>query len=105
METSEAFVEVRFKDRPDLPREIVCRIQPDQRVVVVGRDGGRSSFEVPKRRDAYGNVLLAALEGRTEDFVGAEEVLALWAYADRVVDCWRKSPLEAYGEGRPFLVQ
>ncbi len=105
MPASEAFVEIDFKDMPDLPRKIVCRIQPDQRVVLVNRDGSHQVFDIPKMRDAYGNVIAAALAGRTEDFVGADEVQALWRYADRVVECWKKSPLEIYGDDRPFLVE
>lgn len=105
MPTSEAFVEIDFKDLPALPRKIVFRIQPDQRIVVVHRDGSHEPFDLPKRRDAYANVIAAALAGRSEDFVGADEVVTLWGYADRVVDCWKRSPLEIYSDGRPFLIQ
>lgn len=68
------------------------------------RDGSAESFEITKTRDAYGNVIFDALAGERRSFVGREEIEALWRYADRVVACWNKVPLEKYGKTRPFLI-
>ncbi|MBX4209286.1 hypothetical protein KW799_01120 [Candidatus Parcubacteria bacterium] len=105
MGASEAFVEVSFKDIPELPRRMIFRVQPEQEVSIEGGEGPDSSFDVPKTRDAYGNIILAALAGSRREFVGREEIEALWSYADHVVACWGKVPLETYGEGKPFLIK
>jgi glucose-6-phosphate 1-dehydrogenase len=103
--SSEVLMEVLFKDSPDLPKSIVVYVQPRQEIVTTERDGSTEAFVVPKVADAYANVLADAFAGQERDFVGAEEVRHLWRYTDRVVACWEKVPLEAYGDDAPFLIQ
>jgi glucose-6-phosphate 1-dehydrogenase len=105
MPSSEVYIEVLFKDSPELPQSVVVRVQPTQEIVTTERDGSSEVFVVPKVGDAYANVLADAFAGRVRDFVGAEEIQCLWRYADRVVQCWDKVPLETYGDGRPFLLE
>lgn len=105
MGVSEVRMEVVFKERTDVPQSIVVHVQPRQEIVTTEQDGSTETFVIPKTGDAYANVLADAFAGRARDFVGAEEIQYLWRYADRVVDCWEKVPLETYGDERPFLVQ
>ncbi|HVT74843.1 MAG TPA: hypothetical protein VHD69_00235 [Candidatus Paceibacterota bacterium] len=105
MPTAKAFIEVVFKDVQGLPKKMTFNIQPEQDIVIEDRDGGREAFDIKKTRDAYGNVILAALEGSERSFVGSDEIRALWAYTDRVVACWSKVPLERYGPDKPFLIK
>lgn len=111
MPTSEALIEVTFKDVSGLPKRMLFRVQPEQEIVIENRDGSSDRFDVPRARDAYGNVILDALRGSERAFVGGEEIEALWAYADHIVACWGKVPLEIYGqtgadgEVKPFLIE
>ncbi|HVU06240.1 MAG TPA: hypothetical protein VHE10_00350 [Candidatus Paceibacterota bacterium] len=105
MPSSGSFAEISFKEISGIPRKMVFRIQPEQEIVIESCDGSRESFDIPRTRDAYGNVILAATRGTERAFAGSDEVRALWAYADRVVACWNKVPLERYGPGKPFLVE
>lgn len=102
MPRSEAFVEIAFKEVSDLPVRMTFRVQQDQDILIENRDGSVDAFEIPKTRDAYGNVILAALEGSLRGFAGADEIEALWSYADRIVACWSKVPLEVYGPTKPL---
>ncbi len=105
MPSSEASIEISFKEISGLPRAMRFSVQPEQSISIENRDGTAEAYDIPRRRDAYGNVILAALRGDRRIFVGKAEVEALWAYADRVVACWGKVPLEKYGKERPFLIQ
>lgn len=72
------------------------------------KDGKKQIFDVQSfknKRDAYGNVVFAALQGSRREFVGSAEIKALWRYADHVVACWNKVPLEIYSPEKPFLIQ
>jgi glucose-6-phosphate 1-dehydrogenase len=102
MKKAESFVEIVFKDPTIDPKRIFFSIQPEQSIDIEYRDGTSDSFEVPKRRDAYDNVILAALSGDKRLFVGKDEIEALWSYADHVVACWDKVPLDVYSEKKPF---
>lgn len=105
MPSSEAYAEIVFKEVSGLPKKMVFSIQPEQKISIENRDGSIEEFEVPKTFDAYGNIILAALNGREREFVGREEIEALWGYADHVVACWGKVPLEMYSDQKPFLIQ
>lgn len=105
MSSADVFMEVTFKDSPDLPRSIRVSVQPRQEIVTVERDGTVEVNEIPRTRDAYANILSDAFAGRLRDFVGFEEIQYLWRYADRVVGCFDVVPLETYGEGKPFLIE
>ncbi len=104
MPTSEAFIEVVFKELSGIPKRMRFSIQPKQEIVIENRDGSVEEFDIPVQGDAYANVIAAALDDRMREFVGSEEIEALWAYADRVVGCWDKVPLEIYSEKKPFLI-
>ena len=104
MPSTEAFVEVVFKDISGIPKSMKFSVQPHQEIVIINRDGTSDAFEIPVVADAYTNVIRCALEGKEREFVGSREIEALWAYADRVVDCRNKVPLEIYSEKKPFLI-
>jgi glucose-6-phosphate 1-dehydrogenase len=103
MGESRASIRIVFKEIRGLPQEIEFSIQPEAKVVIRDRDGRLESIEFSSSRDAYQNVLLDALRGESRHFVGAREIQAAWRYADRVVACWGKVPLERYSESKPFL--
>ncbi len=105
MPRPDVFMEVVFKDRPDVPKSIRVSVQPRQEIVTTERDGSVEVNEIPRTRDAYANILSDAFAGRMRDFVGSEEIQHLWRYADHVVDCFDVVPLETYGDERPFLVE
>lgn len=105
MSRAEALIEVAFKEVSGLPVRMTFRIQPNQDILIENRDGSVDAFDIPKTRDAYGNVILAAIAGDARGFVGGEEIEALWSYADRVVACWSKVPLEIYSPAKPFLIK
>lgn len=104
MLSSEAFIRVVFKDISGIPKSMRFSVQPRQEIVIENRDGSSDVFEIPVVADAYANVIRCALLGGEREFVGSKEVKALWAYADRVVGCWSKVPLEIYSEKKPFLI-
>ncbi len=105
MPVSEAFIRIDFKEMLGIPKSMRFSIQPDQEILIENRDGSKDIFTIPRTRDAYANVILAALSGSVREFVGREEIEALWRYADHVVACWGKVPLEIYGDNRPFLIK
>lgn len=105
MHVSEAFIRVDFKEISGLPKSMRFSIQPEQEILIENRDGSVDTFVIPKHRDAYANIIYAALTGSTREFVGKDEIEALWRYADHVVGCWDKVPLEIYGDKRSFLVK
>ncbi len=105
MHVSEAFIRVDFKEISGLPKSMRFSIQPEQEIVIENRDGTTDTFVIPKHRDAYANIIYAALTGSTREFVGRDEIEALWRYADHVVACWDKAPLEIYGDKRSFLIK
>jgi glucose-6-phosphate 1-dehydrogenase len=74
-------------------------------VSVVYKDGTTEKFHFKAGADAYQTMIRAALAGSKREFVGKDEVLALWSYADRARDCWGQVPLEIYSEKKPFLIQ
>lgn len=104
MLSSEAFVRIVFKDISGIPKSMTFSVQPRQEIVIENRDGSAEAFEIPATTGAYANVLACALRGEEREFVGSKEIEALWAYADRVVGCWSKVPLEIYSEKKPFLI-
>lgn len=106
MGASESSVDVVFKESVDeIPLKMTFRIQPEQEIVIEYRNGMLDTFDIPKTRDAYGNIILAALRGSSREFVGSKEIETLWSYADRIVACWSKVPLELYSPEKPFLIQ
>ncbi|MDE1874469.1 MAG: hypothetical protein KGI79_00355 [Patescibacteria group bacterium] len=108
MPVSETSIEVVFKEVSGLPKKMTFKVQPAQEISIENCDASIDSFEIPRTRDAYGNVILDAVAGARRTFVGSTEIEALWSYADRVVACWRTVPLETYssdGLGKPFLVE
>jgi glucose-6-phosphate 1-dehydrogenase len=100
----EAFVRIVFKDISGIPKSMKFSLQPRQEIAIENRDGNSDIFEIPVTGDAYANVIRCALQGEEREFVGPEEIEALWAYADRVVDCWSRVPLEIYSDKKPFLL-
>ncbi len=104
MPSSEAFIKVFFKEVSGIPKSMTFSVQPLQEIVIENRNGHIDTFEIPFTADAYANVISCALVGNEREFVGSEEIEALWAYADRVVGCWDKVPLEIYSEKKPFLI-
>lgn len=104
MMKSEVLVEVLFKEVSGLPKRMIYSVQPVQEISIENRDGTTDRFEIPKTRDAYGNVILAAWRGDKKTFAGRDEIEALWSYTDRVVACWGKVPLEMYSDKKPFLL-
>ncbi len=105
MPVSEASVEIVFNEIAGLPHRMYFSVQPDQKILIEYRDGTKNEFEIPKTDDAYANVIRAALNGSTREFVGSDEIEALWSYADHIVECWNKVPLETYSKERPFLIK
>ena len=105
MTVSEVFMEIIFKAVYGLPKKMHFNVQPDQEIITLYRDGKRDVFKVPKVNDAYANVIKVALNGSSREFVGSSEIEALWRYADHIVACWNKVPLQIYGEDKPFLIQ
>jgi len=105
MSRTEAFVEIKFKDISGLPEIMKFSVQPEREISIRNRDGSTDTFETGKSRDAYENVLIAALADSRHSFVGSEEIEALWRYADHIVACWNKVPLETYSDTKPFLLQ
>jgi glucose-6-phosphate 1-dehydrogenase len=105
MGKSEASIRIEFKEAEDAPKRIDIVIQPEPRIEIEHRDGSRLVKKAKQRESAYAAIIRAALSGSTREFVGSEEIQALWRYADRVVGCWGKVPLEIYGKDKPFLVQ
>jgi glucose-6-phosphate 1-dehydrogenase len=104
MPSSQAFIKVFFKEVSGIPKSITFSVQPKQEINIESRDGTIDTFEIPFTADAYANIIGCALEGNERGFVGSDEIEALWAYADRVVGCWNKVPLEIYSEKKPFLI-
>lgn len=104
MPLSEAFVRIVFKDISGIPKSMKFSVQPRQEIVIENRDGSADVFEIPSTAGAYANVVRCAFLGDGREFVGSEEIEALWAYADRVVGCWTKVPLEIYSDAKPFLI-
>ena len=105
MNSSRAFIEIFFKEIENLPQKMTYSVSPEQEIVIEYGEGKRDAFKIPKREDAYANLIRAALLGSSREFAGREEIEALWRYADHVVACWGKVPLEIYSAEKPFLVQ
>ncbi|MEK7596751.1 MAG: hypothetical protein AAB450_01415, partial [Patescibacteria group bacterium] len=120
MPMAEVFMEIKFKKTAGLPKKMLFNVQPNREVLIEyagdssrgnsesnGGDnvGRRDVFEIPGTGDAYANVIEAAISGRSDEFVGRQEIEALWKYSDHVVACWDKVPLQIYGENKPFLIQ
>lgn len=105
MPVAEAYAEIIFKRLADLPKKMTFFIQPDQKIAIEHLDGKVEEFEVPRSHGAYENIILAALHGTEREFVGSAEIEALWDYADHVVLCWDKVPLEIYSDEKPFLIK
>jgi glucose-6-phosphate 1-dehydrogenase len=103
MGVSEAVIEVTFKESSELPHSMTFSIQPEQEIIVENADGSKDVFDIAKTRDAYGNLIMDAVLGASRSFVGSKEIEALWSYADRVVACWSKVPLETYSSSKPFI--
>jgi glucose-6-phosphate 1-dehydrogenase len=103
MGTASASLSILFKKISGLPREIVFSIQPEARVIIRSYEGGEETIGLSNSRDAYENILLDAIRGEMRHFVGAKEIQSAWRYADRVVGCWDKVPLERYSPSHPFL--
>jgi glucose-6-phosphate 1-dehydrogenase len=103
MGETRASVRIVFKEIEGLPREIEFSIQPQSRVNIRMRDGSEEVIDFNSSRDAYENVIQDALRGESRHFVGSREIQAAWRYADRVVACWGKVPLERYNASHPFF--
>lgn len=104
MPKSEVFADVVFKEIEGLPKRMRFSIQPEQEIITEYCDGTKDVFVIPKKYDAYAHVILAAVHGRSREFVGAREIEALWRYADHIVACWQKVPLEIYSAEKPFII-
>ncbi len=105
MPSAEVLMEIKFKKTGGLPEKILFKVQPEREIVIEYGGGKRDVFDIPGTNDAYANIIEAAILGRLHEFVGREEIEALWKYTDRVVACWGKVPLETYGHARPFLIK
>jgi len=102
MAESYASVRIIFREISGLPREIEFSIQPRAEVIIRGREGVDEIMRLAPG-DAYENIFLDALRGERRHFVGSREIQAAWRYADRVVSCWNKVPLERYSLSHPFF--
>jgi glucose-6-phosphate 1-dehydrogenase len=105
MPTQEAFIRIKFNDTEGLPKSMKFSIQPEREIVIDYGGGKIDNFEIGGQNRAYENVLSAALAGDVDEFVGSREIELLWRYADHVVACWNKVPLEIYSDTKPFLVE
>lgn len=74
-------------------------------VTITYRDGRVEVFDFRSGTDAYETMIKAALVGSMKEFVGKEEVIALWNYADHAFACWDRVPLEIYSAEKPFLIE
>ena len=84
-------------------------LQAEALIEVIYVDGTRKKIDLNAGSDAYQTMIAAALRGSRREFVGREEVFALWRYADHAAKCWDEVPLEIYGAvdgvDKPFLIQ
>lgn len=69
------------------------------------KNGTERVFDFRIGRDAYETVVMEAIAGSKRTFVGFNEVVALWNYADHVQGCWEKVSLELYSKDKPFLIE
>jgi len=102
---NEVSIRIEFKAVEDIPKYIHIIVQPEPRIEIEHQDGTRLVKKSKEKESAYATIFKAALSGSTREFVGAEEIQALWRYADRIVACWDKVPLEVYSKDKPFLIQ
>ena len=102
MPASEVFIEIIFKDIIGIPKRMIFYVQPQQEIITEYIDGKKDIFKIPKTNDAYANIIKAAILGQSREFVGRQEIEALWRYADHVVACWGKVPLRIYNNEKPF---
>lgn len=102
--TMEEGVRVTLEAGKAMPRS-------ESSIEVTFADGSVVRHDLSVGRDAYQTVIEAALAGSRREFVGMDEVRALWDYADRAALCWDEVPLERYGatagrgEDKPFLIE
>ncbi len=83
-------------------------LQDDKAFALIKMHGESSAKDIHidlRKGDAYENVFMSAFRGERQYFVGAQEIEAAWTYADKVVACWNKVPLEPYSITKPFLVE
>ncbi|MEN9622173.1 MAG: glucose-6-phosphate dehydrogenase [Candidatus Parcubacteria bacterium] len=105
-ETETAFRVVTMLDRILITLESGKKMNSSEAsVVITYKDGTEQIFDYRAGREAYVTMIESAIKGDKRQFVGFEEVTALWNYADHVQTCWCKVPLEIYSENKPFLVQ
>ncbi len=105
MPVAEVFMEIIFKKVHGLPKKMQFNVQPKQEIITLYPDGTKDVFPVSIVNDAYANVIKSAIDGSSREFVGSREIEALWRYADHIVACWDKVPLQIYSENKPFLIK
>lgn len=104
--TETAFRVVTMIDRISITLEAGKKMSTnDAYVLITYTDNTEQCFDFRAGKDAYITILHAALRGSKREFVGYDEVLALWRYSDHVSLCWNKIPLVLYGEKKPFLLR
>ncbi len=105
-ETETAFHVVTMLDRVLITLESGKKMGKNEAsVVVTYADKTTDVFDFRAGRDAYITMIESAIKGQKREFVGLQEVLALWNYADHVQRCWDQVPLEIYSADKPFLVE
>jgi glucose-6-phosphate 1-dehydrogenase len=105
-DTETAFRVVTMLDRVLITLESGKKMgKSEASVVVMYADGTTHIFDFRAGRDAYITMIESAIEGQKREFVGLNEVLALWNYADHVQRCWDQVPLEIYSADKPFLIE
>jgi len=109
-QTETAFHVETMVDRVHIVLEAGKRmLQAEALIEVIYVDGTRKKIDLNAGSDAYQTMIAAALRGSRREFVGREEVFALWRYADHAAKCWDEVPLEIYGAvdgvDKPFLIQ
>ncbi|HEY0908048.1 MAG TPA: hypothetical protein VGE35_01725 [Candidatus Paceibacterota bacterium] len=104
--TETAFRVVTMLDRILIILESGKKMPSSEASILVSYgDGSQESYDFKKGKEAYETMIAAALRGSHREFVGLEEVLALWSYSDRAHACWDRVPLEIYSGQKPFLVE
>jgi glucose-6-phosphate 1-dehydrogenase len=101
MSKSEVSIEIKMKSTAPL-KSMSFYVQPEQKVRLDYGDRVEETV-LTKSKDAYEYIFSDAMNGYRAHFVGGTEVVASWRYADRIVACWNKVPLEIYNSEKPFI--
>jgi glucose-6-phosphate 1-dehydrogenase len=98
-------VTLNLKENPFGLERVTIRIQPDPAIFLT-RNSKRDIYEVsidPNfSKEAYENLVLAAIQGDQSHFVTIEEVISTWTLLTPVLKSWSRSslPIELYKAGQ-----